>query len=415
MGSGASLPKEQDDGVDAVLQACKEAKDGPVLLIKLTGAPKARVLPRGPEATKHTAPSPVPCLLPHAWLCMPYKGDVEVQVALNIVDVKHTTHAFRAVSFGDHKDVTAAETVKVEGLAAPEGDGWGVVKTFQTGDLTGARTKYKVHARLASVKAILSPRKLFLVRHAESTWNRATRIGDVATMVSDVDHGLTKLGVTQCAELQRHVAEPPKTEAERAFLAAQKVFSSPSRRTVQTALLALKGHPALIDGSVVLRADLREVRTAHGRDNIARVSGVAIRTQAVAGLENGEYAAVDADGVHHAWWASAAENEATVRRRVDRELAQLCLRSEASAIMNSHSKFIRCMFRAELPECAFARGKIANCSVVAVDVAIDKPPGRRLEAPELLFGGTFSSADSRASLLEAVRRRRSRSSDVSGG
>ena len=224
-------------------------------------------------------------------------------------------------------------------------------------------------------------------------------------MLSDVDHGLTKLGVTQCAELQRHVAATPRTEAERAFLAAQKVFSSPSRRTVQTALLGLKGHPALTEGSVVLRADLREVRTAHGRDNIARASGVAIRTQAVAGLEKDEYPAVDADGVHHKWWASAAENEATVRRRVDRELAQLCLRSDAALIFNSHSKFIRCMFRAELPDCAFARGKIANCGVVAVDVSIDKPPGRRLEAPELLFGGTFSSADSRASLLEAVRRR----------
>ena len=121
---------------------------------------------------------------------------MEVQVALNIVDVKRTTHAFRAVSFGDHKDVTAAETVKVEGLAAPGNDGWGVVKTFQTGDLTGARLKYKVHARLASVKAVLAPRKLFLVRHAESTWNRATRIGDVATMLSDVDHGLTARGNT---------------------------------------------------------------------------------------------------------------------------------------------------------------------------------------------------------------------------
>ena len=55
-----------------------------------------------------------------------------------------------------------------------------------------------------------------------------------------------------------------------------------------------------------------------------------------------------------------------------------------------------------------------SCGVVAVDVAIDKPAGRRLEAPELLFGGTFSSADSRASLLEAIRRR-SRSGDVAGG
>ena len=66
MGSGASIPKEQDDGVDAVLQACREAKDGPLLLLKLTGAPKARVLPRGPEST-------VGVLRPHAWLCMPYK------------------------------------------------------------------------------------------------------------------------------------------------------------------------------------------------------------------------------------------------------------------------------------------------------------------------------------------------------
>ena len=131
MGSGSSIVQKADDGVDAVLQACREAKDGPVLLLKLTGAPKARVLPRGQD----TAPSPVGVLRPHAWLCMPYKGDVEVQVALNIVDVKRTTHAFRAVAFGGHKDVTAAETVKVEGLAAPDGDGWGVVKTFQTGDL----------------------------------------------------------------------------------------------------------------------------------------------------------------------------------------------------------------------------------------------------------------------------------------
>ena len=163
-----------------------------------------------------------------------------------------------------------------------------------------------------------------------------------------------------------------------------------------------------------MRADLREVRTAHGRDNIARASGVAIRTQAVAGLAHNEYPAVDADAVAHEWWASSAENEATVRRRVDRELAQLCLRSDASLIFNSHSKFIRYMFRAEGGDCAFARGKIANCGVVAVEVSVERPAGRRLEAPELLFGGTFSSVDSRASLLEAIRRRRSRT-DVSGG
>ena len=114
MGSGASIVPKADDGVDAVLQACREAKDGPLLLLKLTGAPKARVLPSGPESPHGRRP-PAPRLALYA-LQRRRRG----QVALNIVDVKHTTHAFRAVAFGDHKGVTAAETVKIEGLAAPE-------------------------------------------------------------------------------------------------------------------------------------------------------------------------------------------------------------------------------------------------------------------------------------------------------
>ena len=190
----------------------------------------------------------------------------------------------------------------------------------------------------------------------------------------------------------------------RAFLAA-KVFSSPSRRTVQTTLLALKGHPALSEGSVNFRADLR--KCAACRDNIARGGSPSHANRS--GLEK--------DGIQRRrgqctsrWWRGRRKWGGR-QRRADHDSRTL-LRSALADQLPLEG--FRCLFRGS-GDCAFARGKIANCGVVAVDVAIDKPPGRRLEAPELLFGGTFSSVDSRASLLEAIRRRRSRSGDVSGG
>lgn len=375
MGAGSSTRAPQND-VDAVVAACAECDDH-VLLLRVVGASTARVLPRGPA-------------LAQAWRALPYQGAVDVQLA---------TEDTRKRGYGHDRDVVAAETVRIEGLAEPSDNGWGAPREFRTTDGV-------IVARLATPAAVLAPRKLFLVRHAESTWNRATRLGDVATMLGDVDHGLTKLGAGQCAELQRRVAAPPVSDAERAFGSAGVVFSSPSRRTVQTALLGLSGHPALVKMPVFLRAELREVRTAHGRDNVARVSGVAVRSQALAGLVEGEYPAVDSSAVQHRWWASSAEDAQVVARRVDRALAQLALRPKSSAIFVSHSKFIRCMFRAEGGEdCSFARGKVANCGVVAVDVAFDAPAGSRLVDPELLFGATFSTVDSRASLLESISRR----------
>lgn len=170
MGAGSSIRAPHDDGIDAVVAACAEC-DGHVLLLRVVGASTARVLPRGP-------------LLSNAWRALPYQGAVDVQLA--------------------------TETVRVEGLAEPSDDGWGAPREFRTTDGV-------ILARLATPAAVLAPRKLFLVRHAESTWNRATRLGDVATMLGDVDHGLTKLGAGQGAELQRRVAAPPVSDAERAF------------------------------------------------------------------------------------------------------------------------------------------------------------------------------------------------------
>ena len=96
MGSGASLPKERDAAsTPSYRRAAKQRR--PLTIAQAHGRAQGGSCPAC-RRRRHPRPP---------WLCMPYKGDVEVQVA-NIVDVKRTTHAFRAVS-GDHKDVTPGQ------------------------------------------------------------------------------------------------------------------------------------------------------------------------------------------------------------------------------------------------------------------------------------------------------------------
>ena len=109
------------------------------------------------------------------------------------------------------------------------------------------------------------------MRHAESTWNRATARGDVATMLTQTDHPLSRAGAAQAVALREALDAASRSTGdalERAFLASKLLIASPSRRTAQTALAALRDHPAAAEAGVVLRSDWREVRGV-GRDNLA--------------------------------------------------------------------------------------------------------------------------------------------------
>ncbi len=44
-------------------------------------------------------------------------------------------------------------------------------------------------------------KRLFYVRHGESQWNEAVTEHDIKAMLGEVDHPLTKAGVTQAQEL----------------------------------------------------------------------------------------------------------------------------------------------------------------------------------------------------------------------
>lgn len=130
-----------------------------------------------------------------------------------------------------------------------------------------AQTGFQVKLRrVPSAERAPAQRKgFFLVRHGESKWNEAQRDRDVGTMMA-FDHGLTAAGVQQAltlnkqwkaavAALQANDAAPdPAAVAPadapyvRHFAGADKAFSSPLTRAIETALLVLRGH-ATVEGA----------------------------------------------------------------------------------------------------------------------------------------------------------------------
>ena len=108
----------------------------------------------------------------------------------------------------------------------------------------------------------------FLIRHGESEWNEAKRNGNLLGLAGSYDHPLNLEGMKQAMELQRRwssggdeggggeggeedgeeaVKKKEKhQELARKFEQVETVLSSPMTRAVQTALLACRSHPTLM-------------------------------------------------------------------------------------------------------------------------------------------------------------------------
>lgn len=92
-------------------------------------------------------------------------------------------------------------------------------------------------------------KKVYLVRHAESLWNKAQRNKDIVGLLKTVDHELTRDGVEQALalaekiELAKNAPEQDTDLATADFLAARVVYSSPLARALQTTMAGLYPHP----------------------------------------------------------------------------------------------------------------------------------------------------------------------------
>jgi hypothetical protein len=120
----------------------------------------------------------------------------------------------------------------------------------------------------------------FIIRHGESIWNQAQSSRNVAALIQ-YDHSLTEKGIEQAdnvnAMWKREMSSrtssssssPPNIFSHHPidkdfdendlnayyterFLKATNVFSSPLTRAIQTALVALKDHPAMVSNGLTL-------------------------------------------------------------------------------------------------------------------------------------------------------------------
>eukprot|EP01065_Artemidia_motanka_P049263 TRINITY_DN8112_c0_g1_i1.p1 TRINITY_DN8112_c0_g1~~TRINITY_DN8112_c0_g1_i1.p1 ORF type:complete len:623 (+),score=225.44 TRINITY_DN8112_c0_g1_i1:56-1924(+) len=134
----------------------------------------------------------------------------------------------------------------------------------------------------AALESVPRRKTVFFVRHGESTWN----CGGVRERLADRDHGLSLQGRLQAEALCRRVSDLVR-EAGTADAAALRrlrdVAVSPLTRAIETALIGLQGLCGVSAGAVLL-ADLREHKTALGRDTAGHAAGDDIRARVSADL-----------------------------------------------------------------------------------------------------------------------------------
>jgi hypothetical protein len=92
-------------------------------------------------------------------------------------------------------------------------------------DFTGSPGDFMLFLRLLPPPA--ARKTVFIIRHAESNWNRAEKRLDVASMMASVDHGLSQKGRTQAEQLWRRI----ELEACMADLMSASLSSSSQTQT----------------------------------------------------------------------------------------------------------------------------------------------------------------------------------------
>lgn len=230
-----------------------------------------------------------------------------------------------------------------------------------------------LHAVAATAK---SPREkyIFLVRHAQSTWNQKvdvmksigrfsmdmslTQVVSRTTqlMTCDVwhrDHPISEEGVHQTTVLRQKISETRGVERRqtdreqgyyRRFLEHRRgIYSSPLLRALQTAHLAL---PEEEWGGIKLLKDARErftfvfERDCLGTDVGPRIVGRALRMgHDMRGLPE----RVDASDCIEKWWSDDPETEADMESRLDSLWRQLCEDDDKSCVLVTHSNLIKAL------------------------------------------------------------------------
>ena len=203
---------------------------------------------------------------------------------------------------------------------------------------------------------------IFLIRHAESTWNSV--LNEVASccccvgvakilrecVYGHVDHPLSEHGRIQASELNNTFSKCGRTCGSKHDTAWEKLFiqccqddgfvyCSPMQRALQTALLTLPS-----DVRVLLQKDLREIRRRSiERDCLGAAKGPAIALQSIrtSGLDIERMKDVDCGDCASQWWDDTTEDPSGASLRIKSCLERILDSPSASIICVTHSNWIK--------------------------------------------------------------------------
>jgi broad specificity phosphatase PhoE len=271
-------------------------------------------------------------------------------------------------------------------------------------------------------------KRLFLVRHGESKWNKATHDKNVVDML-DYDHGLNEQGVQQARDLnqrwkkvlaERNATDDDEKEHDadrvegfmRAFFGADHVFASPLTRATETALVSLFGHPRLNEKGLTLLRTFREVKNFSfgSLDTVGKAIGDAIRQRVLEELQAVDNVTDDEAkqfmvpmDVHDAgteWWTRTEDQDSKeeIENRLLDFLNTVRYTPGESIIAVGHSLFSRELCR-RFQSTEFAKAnpaiaklmrkkKLNNGACLALEMDFSGSRPRILDA-ELMFGSSF--------------------------
>ena len=176
------------------------------------------------------------------------------------------------------------------------------------------------------------------------------------------DHPLNTVGVDQCVSFNRRwraLADGTvKSKAplgslqkhfEDGFTACQAVFTSPLTRAVQTAMIALDGHPALESAPIICMRSAREIKGVGGRDCLGKVCGENIELRArseLATLRDADFVNALKSKIHSGdsnseWWTYFKDTRGSTKLRFHDFWQTIRFCEADKIIIAGHSNFFK--------------------------------------------------------------------------
>lgn len=200
------------------------------------------------------------------------------------------------------------------------------------------------------------------------------------------------------------------------FCAAEQVVSSPLSRAVQTAVLALAGHPALKHNDLLLMRSARELKNFGGMDCVGTHTGAELwpviqdKLALTIGPEQAAAACagvrVDPGDTWAEWWTKTGDmdTESIIAGRFFDFWATLRYSPHQRVIVAGHSAFFRLLCDQHIPvggELELANPglvkklrahKLTNASCLAIEVDFRPRCFPEIVRAELLFGSDFKTS-----------------------